>query len=419
MIGGFQCTEILNRLLQDIAARIAWTFSKAYPPTKVLHYLCMMRTTCLADIPMQQPCYPRPCCPHSCCSHISIKRLPTHRSRLALRLLVGVLLAGFLAACSKPEIYLLAGNTMGTTYSVKVVAKDGADKPELKDLQPIIEARLNVINQLMSTYIPDSELSRLNKSQVGEYFPLSEENLYLLDIAGRVYAMSDGKLDVTVGPLVNLWGFGPDSVKTRAPVASRIKAASDKVGFDKLKIDTYGITRSVAGFVDLSALAKGYAVDEIARLLDQLGQKHYLVEIGGELKAKGFNHLGQQWRIAVEKPDVLSREIFTVLPLENMGMATSGDYRNYFEVDGKRFSHIIDPDTGYPITNRLASVTVLFETTAVADALATAISVMGEASGLAMAEQHRLLVFVIIKTADGFEAKYSSAFRDYLARVRQ
>jgi FAD:protein FMN transferase len=315
-----------------------------------------------------------------------------------------------LAGCSQPELVVINGNTMGTTYSVKVVAA----KVDEAALKAQIDARLLAVNNLMSTYIADSELSRFNSAPVGEWFAISDETMAVVQLAGEIATLSAGSFDVTVGPLVNLWGFGPNPGPDHVPAAHEIEAVLANIGFRHLSLKPGAMRRETDLYVDLSAIAKGYGVDQLAELLVTQGFANYLVEIGGELRASGHNVRAEPWRIAVEVPDTRQRAPYQVIELQDMGMATSGDYRNYFERDGVRYSHTIDPADGYPIRHNTASVTVLAPTTARADALATAINVMGAERGLALAEAQGLAVFVILKHADGFEARHSSAFAPYL-----
>jgi thiamine biosynthesis lipoprotein len=318
-----------------------------------------------------------------------------------------------LAGCSQPELVVIHGNTMGTTYSVKVVADDVDDVDEVA-LKAQIDARLVDINNLMSTYIPDSELSRFNRAPVGEWFAISDETMAVMQLAAEIATLSAGSFDVSVGPLVNLWGFGPNPGPDHVPAPEQIQAVLANIGFRHLSFKPGAMRRETDLYVDLSAIAKGYGVDQLAELLSAQGLAHYLVEIGGELRASGSNVRQEPWRIAVELPEASQRAPYKVIELQNMGMATSGDYRNYFEQDGVRYSHTIDPVDGYPIRHNTASVTVLAPTTARADALATAVNVMGAERGLALAEAQGLAVFVILKHPDGFEARHSSAFAPYL-----
>ena len=280
-----------------------------------------------------------------------------------------------------------------------------------------IEAELKRINSLMSTYDENSELSQFNRFQGKGLFPVSPETLEVLRLSGSVHDHSDGAFDVTVGPLVNLWGFGPGPSRDSIPADEEIEAARHRTGFGLLQIDDDGLRKDSDLYLDLSAIAKGYAVDRVALILEAGDIRNYLVEIGGELRARGQNDRGNPWTIAVEKPNSLSRSIFRTIPLRDMSMATSGDYRNYFEVDGKRYSHTIDPRTGRPITHNVASVTVLAASAAVADGYATAINVLGVEKGLSLARQLDLAVLVLVKQEDGFIERSSPALDDYLDQV--
>jgi FAD:protein FMN transferase len=298
---------------------------------------------------------------------------------------------------------------MGTTYSVKVIAS-AVNSVELKAK---IDTELIRINDLMSTYQPDSELSRFNRSVVGEWFDISPDTMDVIRIAREINRLSEGSFDITVGPLVNLWGFGPDPASSELPSNEAIAAATARVGFGHLRLGDGKLMKDVDTYVDLSAIAKGYGVDRVTALLDAGGFKNYLVEIGGELGARGLNERGGPWRIAIERPDVAERVPFVTITFSDRGMATSGDYRNYFEKDGIRYSHTIDPATGRPVTHTLASVTVIAPTAALADGLATAIDVMGPEKGLAMAEAHHIAAFAIIKSEGGFVERHTSAFASY------
>ena len=299
---------------------------------------------------------------------------------------------------------------MGTTYSVKVI-----EPLDLKEMKARMESRLVEVNALMSTYIESSEISRLNQLPVGSSMPLSPENLQMIALATQLNKESDGRFDVTIGPLVKLWGFGPDPSIYEVPNRIDIDSAREQIGLRHLELAGGQVTKKQPLELDFSAIAKGYGVDELSRLVEQAGGENYLVEIGGELRAKGRNQHGKFWKIGVETPDTARRTPYTSLPLKDMAMATSGDYRNYFEASGVRYSHTIDPSTGYPITHMVASVTVLAKTTAEADGYATAINVMGAEDGLHLAKQINLPVLVILKTTEGFEIITSPAFDTYMA----
>ena len=308
-----------------------------------------------------------------------------------------------------------SGPTMGTSFSVK--ASQLPEGIKTYRLETLIQNRLDEINQRMSTYISDSEVALINSStNPGATFISLELEKIILQ-AREISELSDGAFDITVAPLVNLWGFGPDKMENKAPKAEEIQQVLEVVGFKNLVINKRVVTlaKTLPGVaMDLSSLAKGYAVDEVAKVLDKQGITDYMVEIGGELHIKGKNLEGNNWRIAIEKPDADAAmlEFQRVLSITDIALATSGDYHNYFEQDGKRFSHTIDPRTGYPITHKLASVTVLSDTTMKADAWATALMVLGEEEGYKIAEQQKLAAFFIIKTDQGFVEKETPVFSE-------
>ena len=334
---------------------------------------------------------------------------------LSLSLILVFLLSGC-ANNSSVEKYPFSysGPTMGTSFSIK--ASQLPEGVKTYRLESLIKDRLTEVNQHMSTYIKDSELSLINSSKsTGSQF-ISPDLYKVISTAQEVSRLSGGAFDITVGPLVNLWGFGIDKMSYQAPEAEDIKQALGNIGYDKLVLTgrLKTLSKTLPGIsIDLSSLAKGYAVDEVANILNQQGVTNYMVEIGGELHLKGKNLQGENWRIAVEKPTAENRELQRVLSLTDIAMATSGDYRNFFEQDGQRFSHTIDPRTGYPITHKLASVTVLSDTTMKADAWATALMVLGPEEGYKISEQQKLAVFFIIKTDQGFVQRESPLFSEY------
>lgn len=319
----------------------------------------------------------------------------------------------FLVSCTPEKPIALNGNTMGTTFHIKYFPTELTPDQDL--VLAAINKRLVEVNQLMSTYIPDSELSMLNKAKAGEAFALSPENVYLINEALRVNQLSEGYYDITVGPLVNLWGFGPKGRVTQQPEQALLDASRDWVGADKLTITNNKIVKPHDNtYIDLSSLAKGYGVDEVAKVLELFAVDSYLVEIGGELRVKGQKPSGKLWTVAIEKAVSDHREVQLIITPGDMAIASSGDYRLYFEEDGVRYSHLIDPLTGKPIQHNLASVTVLHPLSAVADALSTAINVMGAEKGLAIAEKHNIAVYMQVKSANGFEEIVSSKFKPYL-----
>ncbi|WP_027856999.1 FAD:protein FMN transferase [Marinobacterium jannaschii] len=330
-----------------------------------------------------------------------------------------LLAAFFIVACQqapKARVEVYNGFTMGTTFSVKWVA----EKPETKaETGQKITQILAQVNASMSTYIPDSELSLLNASVSTDYQDLSAGLAEVLAMAQQISERSGGAFDVTVGPLVNLWGFGPDGRVIKAPESAEIERQRRRIGFDKLELDTESqrirkLTPSL--YIDLSAIAKGYGVDKVAELLEENGFSSYLVEIGGELRARGVKPDGSSWKVAIESPVDGERAIQRVIEVDNIGIATSGDYRNYFEENGIRFSHTIDPHTGVPVSHKLASVTVLAPSCAEADATATAISVLGPEKGYKHAVDHGVEALFITKSGQGFKESMTPGFEKYLLK---
>jgi len=338
--------------------------------------------------------------------------MPEHFRLFALLALLSLLTA--CAPAPEHEVMELRGSTMGTSYSIQVTDLPPALEP--KDLQNRIEAELDQINALMSTYRDDSELSGFNHSRTTEWHPVSPELAGLVKEALWTSEVSAGAFDATVGPLVNLWGFGPGGGPATAPSDAEIAQAQTHVGYDKLsvRLDPPALRKSdPALYLDLSGIAKGYGVDRIAELLAGAGVANYLVEIGGELRGRGHNGRGVPWQIAIERPDPEQRAVYRIVDLRGGGMATSGDYRNFFEQDGKLYSHTIDPATGRPVTHTLASVTVLAPQTARADALATAFLVLGPEAGPRLAESLGTAALFILRTPGGYSELQTTAFAAY------
>jgi thiamine biosynthesis lipoprotein len=326
---------------------------------------------------------------------------------------LALLLIALLAGCERePQSYRLEGPIFGTGFHVTFYGDYDDDR--LAEIEKSVKASLDKVDRLMSTYKPDSELSRFNRAPVGQPFELSPETAEVVREAIRIGDMSGGAFDVTIGSAVNLWGFGPDKHPDRIPSDAQVAAALEQVDYRALHLDGNTLTKSKPVYVDLSAIAKGYGVDQVARALDAQGVTSYLVEVGGEIRTRGDKPDGQPWRIAVEKPVSNERAVQRIIELDDSAVATSGDYRNYFEENGKRYSHTIDPRTGRPITHHLVSVTVLAADCMTADALATAVDVLGPEAGFEMAKRENLAVYLVVKTSDGFETRVSEAFQDYL-----
>ena len=301
------------------------------------------------------------------------------------------------------------GATMGTTYNVKVSLPEGYSG-ENKAVADAMTACLESVNQRMSTYIPDSELSRFNQHASTKPFEASKALIEVVREAQRISALSEGAFDVTVGPLVDAWGFGPETRGT-PPTSEQLATLRERVGYMKLRVGE-GLQKDHPMLhVDLSSIAKGYGVDECARRLDSLGFQHYMVEVGGEVRVKGRNPEGEPWRIGIERPEVSGREIHQVVSLTDVSMATSGDYRNYYELDGQRISHTIDPRTGAPIRHHLASVSVLHADCMTADGYATMLNVLGPERGFELAQREGIAALFLVKVDDGFEERITDAFK--------
>lgn len=325
-------------------------------------------------------------------------------------------MAVWLAACGPPrnEPMRLAGETMGTTWSLVLSEPVGVDQVRL---QQAIERELVAVNDLASTWQTDSELSLFNANDSTDWIPVSSALHGLLTRAAAITRDSDGAFDATVGPLVNLWGFGPNDVPERVPEDADIAAAVALTGPDALRLRAQPPAAQKADatvYVDLSALAKGYGVDRVASVLVKQGLVDFLLEIGGELLARGQSPRGDAWKIGIERPDAEGRSVHAAVTLPAGGLATSGDYRNFFEKDGVRYSHTIDPRTGKPITHQLASVTVHAVDSATADAWATALMVLGEEAGFELAMQREIAAYFLYKDATGFTARVTDTFKPLL-----
>ncbi|KUJ85049.1 thiamin biosynthesis protein ApbE [Microbulbifer sp. ZGT114] len=333
----------------------------------------------------------------------------------ALFLLFGVLF--FAVGCApRDEVWQLSGPTMGTRYNITVVNPPASIDRE--ELQQVIDGELVAVNNEMSTYIPNSELMRFNRGPVGEGVAISRHLADIVALSLDINQRSAGAFDITVGPLVNLWGFGPQPEPETAPSDEEIAALLALLGSDALHLERNPdrLTRKRAVELDLSAIAKGHGVDRVAEVLERRGVENYLVEIGGELRTLGRNPKGHNWRIGIEKPVLAGSVVQVPVEISGRAMATSGDYRNYYERDGVRYAHSIDPRDGRPLQHRLASVTVIADSCAEADGLATAINVMGAEAGLQLAEREGLAVYMLVKSDKGFEPLASSAFQPYLER---
>ncbi len=327
----------------------------------------------------------------------------------------------------EPLIHELGGATMGTYYNVKLGELPRGTAPQVM-AQSIGQLLHRLDRDQMSTYAEDSELSRFNRSAPGESFAVSGDLAEVVQLALEMSAVTNGAFDVTVGPLVNRWGFGPRNQNSsrldasRVPDEAELAKLLEGVGYRHLEVSLKPpqLRKHAPVYVDLSGIAKGYAVDRVADYLDSLQVDSYFIEIGGELRMKGWRPDGSSWVPAIEKPQDLAPEVYTVFYShgESIAVAGSGDYRIYFEEEGVRYSHEIDPRSGRPVQHSLAAVYVIAETAAHADALATAFMVMGAEQGLALAQEMGLAAYFISKSSGEyeFEATYTDAFIHYMQR---
>jgi len=310
----------------------------------------------------------------------------------------------------------ISGATMGGAYTVKLVAPDR----DLVAVRSAVQGALDAVDWRMSLFRADSELVAFNRAPPGQPFALSDEMYRVFAAALAVSRQTDGAFDMTVAPLVERWGFGTAPTR-RVPAPAALVEARARLGWRSLQLDdaTRTVTKTRADVhADLGGIAKGHAVDRVAATLDALNVGHYMVEVGGEVRTRGVNGAGAPWQIGIEEPDAMPQRARLVVPLSGRAMATSGDYRNYFEQDGRRFSHEIDPATGAPIAHALCSVTVVADDCMRADALATALIVMGPRRGLALAEAEGIAALFIERTAPGqYRDRATAAFAVLGARA--
>ena len=320
------------------------------------------------------------------------------------------------AACSDSKLlptYDLGGNTMGTTFNITLVAPSAAT--DLDQLQTTIQNQLEYIDSLASTYRDDSELSEFNTNPSTDWIRATPDFCQMISAAIDMSVNTQGAFDITVGPVVNLWGFGPPDQESELPTSDEIAAALTNVGYQMLETDCdHAVLRKKSAdiYVDLSGWAKGHAVDRIAALLDSQQLGNYLVEIGGELRIRGHNAEQKKFKVAIEKPLENNEMSYTIVRLSDVSVATSGDYRNFFVEDGQRYSHTIDPRTGYPVNHQLTGVTVVARNTAFADAMATALLVLGPEDGHALAEKLRVAAYFLVRTDDGIEELSTTQFEE-------
>jgi len=331
------------------------------------------------------------------------------------RTFITLLAAGSVAACARPAHATIRGLTMGTSYTVELAAPiDDAARTGLKEL---IEVELAAINRAMSTYDPRSELSEFNKREDLRWVPASRGLVEVLDNALRISTATQGAFDVTVGPLVDVWGFGPQYRTRRVPNDEVIEQVRDSVDYRHVQTDpSAGAIRKRHSRtqLDLSAIAKGYGVDRVAMILDRQGVHDYLVEIGGELRARGATAAARPWRVGIERPVEGRHVLGEIVALENRAIATSGTTMDFFEQDGRHYSHCIDPKTGRPVEHPPMAVSVVADTAMEADGWATALLVLGPERGYSLARSRGLSALLVTASGSTFDVRATDALRAHL-----
>ena len=335
---------------------------------------------------------------------------------MAPLLLSGVGVLGSEALGESGEISVLRGHTFGTHYEISL-RPDGADG-RLETMHADIRVIFDRVDRQMSTWREDSELNRLSQHPVGEWMAVSDPLFDVLATGQRIARETDGAFDMTIGELIDLWGFGPAGEVDGAPGDYQLASAVRHAGYEHLELDEQRLTARRLGMfrLDLSAIAKGHGVDQVARYLDDQGITHYLINVGGDMYARGLRAIDRPWQVALEVPDSgVLRQPYTIIPVTDIAVATSGSYRDFIEHGGRRYTHVIDPRTGQPVDHALVSATVLNDSAALADAYATGLLVLGS-DAAAFAASHDLKVILVKRTESGFVDWQSPAMKAYLAQ---
>jgi FAD:protein FMN transferase len=322
------------------------------------------------------------------------------------------------AGCEpSPQELVLSGPTMGTTYTVKVTAPPlSLDSAQLR---ATIDDVLAQIDRSMSGYRTDSEVARFNASASTQWYEVSGELAAVVQAALDISEKSGGAFDITVAPLVAAWGFGPAGERTVLPNAGQLAQLAASIGYRKLhvQLDPPALRKDVAALtIDLNGIAPGFAVDRLADRLSALHAANFMIDIGGEIRARGHNANGDPWHIAIERPVDTQRAPYAGVWLDGASVSTSGEYRDYYERAGRRYSHTIDPRTRQPLQRAPGSVVVIAASTASADAWATALNVLGPQAGLALAAQEHMPVLFIERQGNGWRAQSTAEFERYRSR---
>lgn len=326
-----------------------------------------------------------------------------------------ILLVAFLCglgACSRPppEI-VLSGPAQGTLYNVKIAAAPtGVDSHAVR---VVIDDVLDSVDRSMSGYRSDSEVSRFNASQSTDWIEVSADLATVVAASQETSAASHGAFDITLAPLIALWGFGTSGEPSRIPDEAAIHEVQARTGFEMLEVRREPAAlrkKNPQLTIDLNGAAPGFTVDKLAARFEAMGLHHFMIDIGGEVMARGRNAEGEPWHIAVEKPIDAQSEPFAILRLADFSVTTSGEYRHYYVLDGKRFSHTIDPRTGRPVQHDLAAVVVMGSSSLVIDTWATALNVLGDREGYELAIQRGIPAMFIVQQGDRLIRKMTPGF---------
>ncbi|MHC8393943.1 FAD:protein FMN transferase [Pseudomonas sp. LB3P93] len=319
------------------------------------------------------------------------------------------MLAGILSGCGNGDSQeRFDGPTMGSRYSIQYVRHSSTPGP--KAVQAEVENILAEVDRQFSTYRSDSDIEHFNDLPANRCQKMPAPILKLVRVGERLSEQSEGSFDLTVEPLLNLWGFGPQARNEKVPSAQALAEVRQRVGYQHLRIDGDQLCKDAAVEVDFNSIAAGYAVDTIAAKLEAMGIHNYLAEATGELKAAGKKLDGSPWRVALEEPRDDQQVAERIIAVDGYGVSTSGDYRNYFQQDGKRYSHTFDARTGAPVSHTLASVTVINPSALMADGLSTLLLILGPERGWDYAEKHDIGAFFVIRADTGFVTRTNQAF---------
>ena len=339
------------------------------------------------------------------------------KKKSLINVVILIIISLLIFSCSQEKNYnaKLSGNTMGTFYFIEVI--DVPIKLKIKTIQSEIDDTLMRVNKILSNWDKNSEISKINKIGINSTIKISEELNEVFKTAIEINTKSNGFFDLTLDPIIELWGFGYDSKQLETiPTDEQIKKSLSSVGqkkFLKLDFNKNELTKKIKNLkINLSSIGKGYGIDIIGKKLDQLGIKNYIINIGGDILTKGYNSKKKDWVIGVENPNIKEKLIKEIVNITDKGLATSGDYKNFFTKNGIKYSHIINPKTGKPITHSTKSVTVIHENSLKADGWATAFLSIGSLEGLKIAEKEKIAVMFIDKIDNNLTKFKSTEFKN-------